>query len=129
MFASEARLVRRTLVRALAAFRGAYALEVYLLPKSAMRELNRRFHGKDAPTNVLSFTSPGKFPHPDLPDAEYRGEVYLCPPVIREREESMEHLAVHGLLHLLGYTHAGKRDTMKMERKEKELLKRVMGNE
>jgi probable rRNA maturation factor len=104
------------------------SLEVVSAPR--MRVLNRRYRGKDKPTNVLAFPappSPGVKPRP-------LGDVVICPTVLR-REARMQgksekahwaHLVVHGTLHLVGYDHeAGPRDAQRMERREIAVLKRL----
>jgi len=85
-------------------------LSITLVERSDMSELNRRFHGVDAPTDVLAFDL--GFPEEDDP-AALLGDVYLCVPVAvdaaAEHDEDaateMLRLAIHGTLHLLGYDH------------------------
>lgn len=86
------------------------------------RALNRRFRGKDKPTNVLSFGY-----------GDGSGDIVLCHPVVvreaREQGKSVAahyaHLAVHGALHLRGYDHANPRDAARMEREEIRILRRL----
>ena len=82
----------------------------------AVRDLNRRYRGEDAPTDVLSFSlreDAGDFVLP--PDASPRlGDVVVSLPAARRQAKEAGHslegeltlLLVHGLLHLLGYDHA-----------------------
>ena len=96
----------------------------------AMRSLNRRYRGKDMTTDVLSFAlREGMFPRIQptvlgdivisLPAAS-RQAAEAGHPLIRE----IERLLVHGLLHLLGYDHErGPQEALRMERKERKLLK------
>ncbi len=72
--------------------------------------------------NVLAFPAPKNFPRPDLGQAKPLGEIYLNPTHIKQREENLNYLLIHGFLHLLGYDHVKKNDRMMMERKEKRLL-------
>jgi probable rRNA maturation factor len=86
------------------------------------RALNRRFRGKDRPTNVLSFSY-----------GDGSGDIVLCHPVVvREAREQGKriaahyaHLAVHGALHLRGYDHRRPRDAARMEREEIRILRRL----
>ncbi len=96
--------------------------EVYLVGRKMMREINHRFLGKNEPTGVLSFTLPREFPQVSSPNKKL-GEIYLCPPVVRERKEKFEALLAHGLLHLLGFNHDLKNARMGMEKLELNFLK------
>lgn len=69
-----------------------------------MAAINREHRGRPEPTDVLAFPVDGPdalaWP-PDGPPPEL-GDVVICPEAARE---PLETLAVHGLLHLLGYDH------------------------
>lgn len=124
-FASRAATVRRVLASSLSALKQENAaLESYLVTNEEMRMLNAAFRGKNCPTNVLSFEAKG-FPRADAGTRAYLGEIYLAPKVIKDKKEDIRLLAVHGLLHLLGYTHETERDRMRMERAEDRLLARA----
>jgi probable rRNA maturation factor len=103
------------------------ALEIISAPR--MRSMNRRYRGKDKPTNVLAFPaapSPGVRPRP-------LGDVLICAAVLRREaraqgkseEAHWAHLVVHGTLHLVGYDHEEVRDAARMERREVAVLKRL----
>jgi probable rRNA maturation factor len=108
--------------------RGAEA-GVVLADDRIVRELNAAYRGKDAPTNVLSFPfqqPPGSVPE----DRPYLGDVVLAAETIaREAAERgiaptahVQHLVVHGLLHLLGLDHATDAEAEQMEQLEAEIL-------
>lgn len=69
-----------------------------------MARINGEHRGTPTPTDVLAFPVDGpealEWPD-DGPPAEL-GDVVICPAAA---EEPLETLAVHGLLHLLGYDH------------------------
>jgi rRNA maturation RNase YbeY len=84
---------------------------VLLIGELAMRGLNRRWRGKDRPTDVLSFSQregEGGDLHPEL-----LGDIVICVPTAKRQAREAGHclaaeldrLAVHGLLHLAGYEH------------------------
>jgi probable rRNA maturation factor len=93
-----------------------------IVGRSEGRRLNQRYRKKNYPTNVLSF-----------PYGRGRGDVVLCHPVIAAEARAQgkplaahyAHLVVHGLLHLRGHDHAGKRDAARMERQEIRILRRL----
>jgi probable rRNA maturation factor len=73
-----------------------------LVSDRAMRALNRRYRGKDAPTDVLSFPS----------DAPFGDIVISVDSAARQAKEAghstgreIRILFLHGYLHLLGYDH------------------------
>ena len=95
-------------------------LEIFLVGSSRMRGLANKYLNKDKSTNVIAVEAP------DFPNAEGErgslGEIYLCPPYIKEHGENMEFMLVHGILHLLGFNHEDKSDRMLMESTEDKVL-------
>ena len=96
---------------------------VLLTDDATVRDLNHRFRGKDAATNVLSFPAP---PNPE----ELLGDVALAFGVCaREAAEQgkplsrhLQHLVAHGVLHLLGYDHMSDDEAELMEGLERVVL-------
>lgn len=96
----------------------------YLVTPRTMQKINQQIRGQNKPTNVLSF-----------PAKNFRagrenllGEIFLCPAEARRRGDEPAHLIIHGILHLLGYTHEKARDTMEMENQEDKILDYVAHN-
>ena len=85
-------------------------LEVYLVGKEFMYK------------NVLAFPAPKGFPRPDI-KLKPLGEIYLNPQYIKENGEDLTVMLIHGLLHLLGYDHKKNNDRMRMEKRERQLMK------
>ena len=98
-------------------------ISIHLIKNKKMQEINKKHRKRDAVTNVLSFVEPKYIPHPELKRREeFLGEVYLAPQFIEEKGEDLGFLLIHGILHLLGYTHGERHDKIEMERKEKEMI-------
>jgi len=111
-----------------ASARGAEA-GIVLADDRTVRQLNTSYRGKDAATNVLSF--PFQLPPGGVPeDTSYLGDVVLAAETIaQEAAESgieptahLQHLVLHGLLHLLGFDHATDAEAERMEHLEAEIL-------
>ena len=102
--------------------RRSYQLALLLANDDRLRSLNAQFRGKDSPTNVLSF------PAESLDG--YLGDIAIAlGATTREAAAagiSLEfhtlHLAVHGVLHLLGYDHIRNYEARIMERLEIAIL-------
>ena len=105
---------------------GPAELVVRVVDEAEMTALNRRFRGKDGPTNVLSF-------HADvMPEiaSDLLGDVVICAPVVaresvtqqKPAETHWAHLVIHGVLHLLGYDHQTDAEAQRMEACEIRLL-------
>lgn len=129
----EAKKIRKAAERILASLRiSGYELSVLLLDNKGIRAVNKKYLNRNRPTNVISFSlTEGEFgninPHvlgdvvisveKALEQAETRGT---------SLEEELTFLLIHGVLHLVGYDHEGKRDERsKMEEKEKEVYRFV----
>jgi len=102
-------------------------VSVHIVGAHAGRTLNRRYRGKDRPTNVLSFLGPGVLASGE----QLLGDIVICAPVMaREAREQRKaiaahwaHITVHGVLHLLGFDHLRARDAQTMEMLEVRVLK------
>jgi probable rRNA maturation factor len=71
---------------------------------SEMARLNADHRGKPDPTDVLSFPLDMRDPLPDGVPRQL-GDVVICPAVAVAQGTPIEHLLVHGALHLLGWDH------------------------
>jgi probable rRNA maturation factor len=112
---------------------------VRVVAPSESRALNKRWRGKDQPTNVLSFPAPALVSNDKSRGRAARdttlplGDLVICADVVKReavrdgktREAHWAHMVVHGALHLAGYDHErGERDRKKMERREIAVLRR-----
>jgi len=95
--------------------RGSVRVEASYVSAGVMRRLNRKFRGKDRPTDVLAF------PFPERKEWA-RGEIFLCPEVAKKQAVLVGHslreevalLLVHGVLHIFGYDHERPSDQKRM---------------
>jgi probable rRNA maturation factor len=104
---------------------------VALASDAAVMELNGAYRGFDKPTNVLSFPAP---PHATVAgDPRTLGDIIIArETVLREAAEQgvpplhhLQHLVVHGLLHLLGFDHGTDDEAVVMETLETRILASV----
>ena len=103
------------------------SLTVLTLTNDAhVREYNRRYRGLDATTDVLAFAAQERptdqrFQAPPGTD-HWLGDIVISLPQARRQAKAAGHpvddevrlLAVHGLLHLLGYDHVARADEARM---------------
>ena len=119
--------------------RGAEA-GVVLADDGMVRGLNATYRGKDAPTNVLSFPfqAPAVAVRSDDTEREavepaeprHLGDVVLAAETVGREADAqgipplhhLQHLVVHGLLHLLGFDHDTEPQAETMEGLEVEIL-------
>ncbi|MBK5296676.1 MAG: rRNA maturation RNase YbeY [Vicinamibacteria bacterium] len=95
-----------------------------------VRALNRTYRGVDAATDVLSFPGPGPRDAYGGQAPPFLGDIVIARGVARRQARAQGHaestewrvLALHGLLHLLGYDHEA--DNGAMRRLEERLRQR-----
>ncbi len=98
---------------------------IRIVDEAESNDLNQRYRGKDAPTNVLAFPADA-----DYLDYDCLGDLVICAPVVsveaatqgKTAEAHWAHLVVHGMLHLQGYDHQETADTREMECLEIKIL-------
>lgn len=91
-----------------------------------IRELNNSYRNINRATDVLSFPQDG-------PDFSILGDIVISVDTAKRHavryentyEFEINKLLVHGILHLLGYDHKKKRETIVMREKEKQLLTQI----
>ncbi len=99
-------------------------LSIILTDDAEVHALNREYRNIDKPTNVLSF---------ELGDDILLGDIYISLDTVRREasdagisvEEHTAHMAVHGVLHLLGFDHLNNKDANVMEAKEIKALAKL----
>jgi probable rRNA maturation factor len=102
-------------------------LDLAFIRDTAMRKLNRAYRGIDSSTDVLSFSY-----QEAKPTDSHLGDVIIAVETAeryaRELEidfhRELEHLVIHGVLHLAGYDH--ETDNGEMNRLEKRLRRKLL---
>lgn len=96
---------------------------VVLADDETLQELNRRYRGVDAPTDVLAFPNESRGPFAGVTgQPRYLGDVIISYPCAEQQAAEAGHsvqaelqlLAVHGILHLLGYDDKEEPDRARM---------------
>jgi len=104
-------------------------LLIRLVSPVEIQVLNKEYRNKNQVTNVLSFQS-------DIPDEveeSILGDVVICVDVVREEAlvgdkkfaDHLTHMAVHGILHLIGHDHEDITSAYKMESIEIDFLDKL----
>lgn len=107
-------------------------VNIILVDNVKIREINREYRGVDRETDVISFALNDfevTFPW----EREELGDIYIS--VEKALEQSREYghsfdrelvyLAVHGLLHLLGYDHLEEAEKKEMRQEEEKIMAEV----
>ncbi len=127
-------------------------VNIDFVSKKRIKELNAKFRNKDAVTDVLSFPSLleegvenmqlivdkldkenfGTGINPEN-DFLFLGDICICKSVVwsqaqkygNTKSREMTYMAVHGLLHLLGYDHMLEEDKKIMRETEEKIMKHI----
>ncbi|HPL63395.1 MAG: rRNA maturation RNase YbeY [Syntrophales bacterium] len=107
-------------------------ITVILLDDAGIRELNARHLDRDRPTNVISFPMQ-EGEHSDI-NPHILGDIAISVETAERDaskggltlEQELDFLAIHGILHLLGYDHEkSKKEAKEMKEMERELFEAV----
>ena len=102
-------------------------LSILLCDDVFIRKLNREYRGVDTATDVLSFPMLlGDEPNPNphlLGDVVISSETAIRQAKKKGKEpiDEVSKLLIHGVLHLIGYTHDGPADKKNMDRETKRI--------
>lgn len=104
--------------------KGDKRVSIAFVSHSQMKHLNKTYRGKDAVTDVLSFS---------LDDETHLGELILNYGQAKKQAVQMKHivrhelvfLIVHGLLHLYGFDHETEKEQKVMFEKQARILTRL----
>ena len=106
---------------------------VHSLNESELKKLNQKTFNKNKPTDVLSFPLYDDIEAINQLDQsmhEDMGDMFICRNVIKKNAEiydkdfveELQYIVIHGLLHLIGYSHE-KNDKLKTY--ESKLMKKI----
>ena len=106
-----------------------HSLSVALVDRARIAELKGRYYGRAQATDVLSFPMDPL----DAPAPATLGDVVICVEVAerqarglgRTLQNELEHLLIHGILHLAGHDHADADGEIAMAKEERRILRSV----
>ena len=102
---------------------------VIIIDNKKIHEINKKYRMIDRPTDVISFALEDNKEN-FISKIRMLGDIYISYEKVisqaldynHSQERELCFLAIHGLLHLLGYDHMNKEDEIKMFELQKELL-------
>lgn len=111
-------------------------VDITIVTDEEIHALNRDYRNVDRATDVLSFALDEDGGEPELvggPEVHLLGDIIISAETAMRQAEEFGHglereivyLAVHGLLHLLGYDHMQEEDKVVMRAKEEEALREI----
>ena len=111
-------------------------VDITIVDDEEIHQLNRDYRNVDRPTDVLSFAlDEDDEDEPELLEGQLHllGDIIISAETATGQAEEFGHglereivyLAVHGLLHLLGYDHMVEEDKVIMRAKEEEALRAI----
>lgn len=113
-------------------------LSIAFVGQGRMREINKKYRGKNRVTDVLSFPESKvllqKFKVGPSQKVQGLGEIIICLREVKKNakkfnssfEKELNRVLIHGILHLLGYDHEkGEEKAKEMEEKERYYLSKI----
>ena len=102
-------------------------INLRIVDKAEMQDLNMMYRGSDKPTNVLSFSSNV----PNGSGLNLLGDIVICAEIVAEEAQQYQkrlkdrwaHMVVHGCLHVQGFDHEDPDEREFMEAEEIRVLK------
>jgi probable rRNA maturation factor len=126
-FEIDVKTLRKACLKALRAegVRRDALLSLSAVNKERIEELNRKYLGEEIPTDVIAFPM-----QEECEEGYLLGDVVICPEVILEERNQykveegreLEFVAVHGVLHLLGYEDDQAEGSARMDRRQRRIL-------
>lgn len=109
---------------------GNVIFNIIIIDNPTIHKINKEYRDKDAPTDVISFALGDDKTVIEPDGVRILGDIYISIDKVHEQaleyghsfKRELSFLAVHGLLHLLGYDHMEKSDEEVMFKKQEEVL-------
>lgn len=109
---------------------GNVIFNIIIIDNPTIHKINKEYRDKDAPTDVISFALEDDKTVIEPDRVRILGDIYISIDKVHEQaleyghsfKRELSFLAVHGLLHLLGYDHMEKSDEEVMFKKQEEVL-------
>lgn len=109
---------------------GNVIFNIIIIDNPTIHKINKEYRDKDAPTDVISFALEDDKTVIEPYGVRILGDIYISIDKVHEQaleyghsfKRELSFLAVHGLLHLLGYDHMEKSDEEVMFKKQEEVL-------
>lgn len=111
------------------------SVEITLTTNRVISRFNAQYMKKEGPTDVLSFPQISSLKkqrgNPKLFNGQFLGDILISLDKAQQQAneqgvslvKEVHFLVIHSLLHLLGYDHASKKESLEMQSKEVELLR------
>lgn len=109
-----------------------FNVSIYFIDEKDMKNINKKYRGKDYATNVLSFA----YQETEETSTEIMnlGEVLICQEEVEKdakekkisNNKELYFVLIHGLLHLLGYDHNDDDEEREMQKKEQFYLNKFL---
>ncbi len=104
-------------------------ISIRIVDQEESAVLNKKYRNKVGSTNILSFPMNIESPEHEI----FLGDLVICAQTIaneamqqkKKLDEHWAHIVIHGILHLLGYSHDESSNTKIMEDLEKKLLSEI----
>ena len=109
-------------------------VSVFLTNNEEIKKINSRYRKINKPTNVLSFPQNEKRMINNLENYLVLGDIVISLEKILSEANAQKkkffdhllHMIVHSALHLYGFDHSNMKESMKMEAKEKDIMKKIL---
>ncbi len=117
-----------------------FDLGIWLTTNKTIHSYNKEYRGKDKPTDILSFPyhqlEPGEQIIPKTDDDKNVGDLIISLEFVQgllplydvTLQDRVDTLLIHGICHLLGYSHYDEENDKIMSKLEKKLAKKLANN-